>query len=79
MCGLPSMSSGTFAKALRALGCEPCDRHASGSHQEWQRKVKGGKVVRRPIVIGKKDLSHKTVLHIIKAFEITKDDLRRAL
>lgn len=73
------MSSREFARALLKLGCFPCPaRHASGSHQEWERRI-DGRHVRRPIVIGRKDLSHKTVLRVIKAFEISKEQLRKAL
>lgn len=78
MCGLPSFSSAEFARALKKLGCRPCDRHASGSHEEWERRINGS-TVRRPIVLAKKDFSHKTALRLIKAFKITKDQFREAL
>jgi len=72
------MSSTQLARALLKLGCSPCDRHASGTHQEWERKI-GGRTERRPIVMGKKDVSHKWLLRVLKAFAISKDELRRAL
>lgn len=77
-CGLPSFSSAEFARALRKLGCQPCGRHASGSHEMWER-VLPGRTARQPIVLAKKDYNHRTALSTIKVFEITKEELRAAL
>lgn len=71
------MSSAALARALLKLGCRQC-RQAAGSHQEWERTVLGA-VVRRPLVLGKKDISHKWLLRLLKAFDISKEELRKAL
>jgi hypothetical protein len=76
-CGLPAISSAELARALRRLGAEP-RREASGSHQMWQRRM-GNRLIKRPIVIGKRQVTHGVIRDVIAAFGISEDELRGAL